>query len=147
MVIYTIGSSSRKLEEFIGLLKHYQLQVLIDVRRFPKSKFEHFKQENLKKAIESEGIQYLWLGQELGGYRRGGYERYTETEEFKKGINKIREIAKEKRIIIMCAERLPWRCHRRFIGDNLSKLGYQISHIIEKDKIWQPNQEKEKLKR
>jgi len=137
-VIHTIGTSNRTIEEFLDLLKKYNTDCLIDVRRFPTSKFEHFKKENLTEFIEREGIKYVYLGQILGGYRSGGYEKYMHTEAFLNGIKQIERHAKNKKSAIMCCERLPWRCHRRFISMQLESRGWEVVHIIDEKRIWKP---------
>lgn len=134
--IYTIGSSNRSRQEFINLLKAYKIEALLDVRRFPKSRFPHFEKENLSGNLDKEGFEYFWFGKELGGYRKGGYEKYLDSEEFKKGLSKIEEIAEKKSSCIMCAERFPWKCHRRFIAQALEKNGWRVIHILGERKTW-----------
>ncbi|MEM2933365.1 MAG: DUF488 domain-containing protein [Methanocellales archaeon] len=134
MKVYTIGTSNRTLEEFISLLKEYGIKALIDVRRFPTSKFEHFKKENLKENIERAGIEYIHI-KELGGYRSGGYLKYTQTEEFKKGLQILLEIARNKQTAIMCSQLLFFRCHRRFISSELIKLGFEVFHILDRKRL------------
>lgn len=137
-VIYTVGTSNRREGEFIGLLKKYQINLLVDIRRFPTSKFEHFRKKSMEKYLKEKGIEYLYLGKELGGYRKGGYQNYIRTAEFKEGLNQIEKLAERWRVCIFCSERFAFRCHRRFVGEALVKLGYRVIHIIEKDKIWIP---------
>jgi len=83
--IWTIGTSNRGLEEFLSLLEAYQIEAIVDVRRFPTSKHKHFKQENLEASLNRSGIDYHHVI-ELGGYRKGGYKKYMETEEFERGL-------------------------------------------------------------
>lgn len=135
--IYTIGSSTRNAEEFLDILKYYGIRCLIDVRSFPTSKFEHFKRERLKELLKEEGIRYIYLGKELGGYRKGGYKAYMETENYLKGIEKLEKIGERNSSAIMCAERFPWRCHRRFISQDLKERKWEVVHILEKDRTWQ----------
>jgi len=129
--IYTLGTDKRTEEEFLSLLSRYKIELIFDVRRFPTSQFEHFKKENLKRTLERNNIEYLYLGAELGGYRKGGYLAYTKTEDFRKGIEIIKGKAKEKRSAILCAERFPFRCHRRFISQRLKEEGIEIEDIID----------------
>ncbi|MBC7188947.1 DUF488 domain-containing protein [Candidatus Aerophobetes bacterium] len=137
-LIYTIGTSNRSIEEFIEILKKYQIKTAIDVRSFPKSKnFPHFNQENLREALEKDGIGYFYLGKELGGFRKGGYENYTKTEEFEKGIEKLEEIAENSLSVFFCAEKLFYRCHRRFIAEVFSERGWKVLHIVEKERIYE----------
>lgn len=128
--LFTIGTSKRGIFEFLKLLKDHSIEKLIDVRRFPTSKFDHFKSENLRRFLENEGIEYLWLGELLGGYRKGGYENYTRGEEFKKGLNLL-EKESLRRTALLCAEIVPWRCHRRYIARELVKRGWRVIHIID----------------
>ncbi|MCM8778718.1 MAG: DUF488 domain-containing protein [Candidatus Omnitrophica bacterium] len=140
MTFYTLGTSDRSLSEFIELLRYYGIELVVDIRRFPTSKFAHFKRENLEKFLKKENIDYFYLGEELGGYRSGGYENYVKTEEFKKGLQKLIDLAHHKRTAIFCAERFAFRCHRRFVGFALRESGYEVIHIIEKDKTWIPRE-------
>ncbi len=146
MKVYTIGHSSRSIEEFAQLLLRYDVQVLADVRRFPTSKFEHFKAENLRKHLSRLGIEYVWF-EKLGGYRKKifdispntaikspGFRNYADymlTEEFKQEISKLVSLATVKRTAVMCAEKLYWKCHRKFIADYLTFLGFEVYHIMD----------------
>jgi len=130
--IWTIGHSNRSLETFLNLLNEHEIQVLADVRRFPTSKLEHFKREALEKWLPKQGIEYVWLGEELGGYRRGGYKKHMRTKLFREGIKKLLEIARTKRTCIMCMEVNPKYCHRRFISAHLERKGVRVIHIINK---------------
>lgn len=120
------------------ILLSYDIKTLVDVRSFPKSKMPVFTRENLENLLKREGINYVFLGRELGGFRKGGYEAYTETEDFKKGIDKLESIAETANSVIICAERFPWKCHRRWISRELHKRGWQVEHIIDKGKVWAP---------
>ena len=110
----------------------------MDVRRFPTGRFEHFCRENLEVLLPEADISYVYMGEELGGYRRGGYRNFTATSQFQAGINKLEEIVHQKRTAIMCAERFPWRCHRRFIALELEKRGWQVNHVIDIGRDWVP---------
>lgn len=146
MKIYTLGTSNRSLEEFLEILNHYKIQTIIDVRHWPTSKlFPHFKKENLEKFLKENGIEYRHI-EKLGGYREGGYETYTKTKEFKEGLKELIEASKAKNVGIICAEKLPWKCHRAFICQELETKNFEIIHIIEKEKIWQPKKEPREIK-
>lgn len=136
--IYSAGTSTRSEAEFLELLKTHNIKTLVDVRRFPTSKWEHFKREHLEALLKREGINYAYLGKELGGYRKGGYESYQLSDGFLQGLKKLEEIGLIEPTVFVCAERLPWRCHRRFIGNALKERGWEVVHIIEKDRVWQP---------
>ena len=135
-IIYTIGTSTRRLREFFDALKYYEVERVIDVRHFPtSSRFPHFKRERLNRSLPRNGIDYIFLGEKLGGYRPGGYEVYMKTAEFKEGLRDLEKVADEKVSAFYCAEKLFWRCHRRFIADALVKRGWEVHHIIEKGKV------------
>ena len=130
--IWTIGHSNRSIEVFLELLREHSIQVLADIRSFPTSKIEHFKREEMERWLPENGIKYVWLGKELGGYRKGGYKRHMRTKLFREGVKKLLEIAKQKRTCIMCMEKNPKYCHRRFLSAYLERKGVEIIHIIEK---------------
>jgi uncharacterized protein (DUF488 family) len=130
--IWTIGHSNRSIEKFLELIGEHEIQVLADVRSFPTSKIEHFKKEQMEKWLQEYGIEYVWLGKELGGYRKGGYKRHMRTKLFMEGIKRLLEIAKDKRVCLMCMEVNPKYCHRRFISAHLERKGVKSVHIIAK---------------
>ena len=132
LTIWTIGHSNRSKEEFLNLLREHSIEVLADIRSFPTSKIEHFKKENLEKWLPENGVEYVWLGKELGGYRKGGYKRHMRTKLFREGVQKLLEIARQKRTCMMCMEKNPKYCHRRFLSAYLERKGVEVIHIIEK---------------
>jgi len=136
--IYTLGTDRRTEEDFIEILLSYNIQYLIDVRRFPKSKIPIFRRENLEPLLQHEKLEYHFLGQELGGFRKGGYLAYIRTEDFIRGIDILESIALQKLSVIICAERFPWKCHRKWIARELHRRGWEIEHIIDKGKVWVP---------
>ena len=134
---YTIGHSNRTLEEFFDVLTHFRIEVLVDVRRFPTSKWDWFKRENLAAALALKGIRYVQMGQELGGFRKGGYQEHMKSETFAAGIERLVKMADEQRVAIMCAERIVFRCHRRFISMTLQSRGFEVIHIVDKQQTIQ----------
>jgi uncharacterized protein (DUF488 family) len=143
MKIYTLGHSTRSFEEFINILKNFQVELVLDVRKFPSSKkFPWFNKENLEKELTKNKIEYIHFP-ELGGYRKEGYENFAKSEEFEKAIKKLLEVIDEKNSLILCAEALWWRCHRRYIANHLASLGYQVIHIFD-EKRTQEHKLKEK---
>lgn len=130
-LIYSLGTSTRSGDEFLRLLNRYGIELVVDVRRFPVSRLEHFNQRELAGLLAGKGISYLYLGDKLGGYRKGGYLAFTGTEEFIKGLEALEAIVLGRVAAIVCAERLPWRCHRRFIAAELGKRGWEVTHIID----------------
>jgi uncharacterized protein (DUF488 family) len=132
ITVWTIGHSNRDKDTFLEILSEYGIQVLVDVRSFPTSKIEHFRKEQLERLLQSHGIEYFWLGKELGGYRRGGYKRHMRTKLFRDGIKRLLDIAVRRRTCIMCMETNPKYCHRRFIAEHLVRKGAEVVHIIAK---------------
>ncbi|WP_376788772.1 DUF488 family protein [Thermoflexus sp.] len=152
--IWTLGHSNRGLEEFLGLLRVHWVEWVIDVRRFPFSRrHPHFSGSALAAALAAAGIGYLHLP-ELGGrraprpdsphiaWRTPGFRAYAdhmESEDFRRGLERVIEEAQRSRVALMCAERVPWRCHRRLIADALTARGIRVEHILDWDR-WVPHQ-------
>lgn len=127
--IFTVGHSNRSFEEFLKILKYYGIGVLVDVRRFPRSRRNpHFNKEPLEARLKEDDIQYFWI-ESLGGFRERDYEEYTKTRDFKEGLTALTEIAGKKKTAVMCAEILWFRCHRSFIASALAKLEWRVVHI------------------
>ena len=133
--IHTLGTSNRSPEEFIGLLRAYGIEMVADVRSRPASRFPQFRREVLAQSLGEAGVGYAYLGKELGGYRQGGYEAYTQTYAYLQGMERLERLASRCRCAILCAERLPERCHRRFIAKSLEERGWKVVHIIEENRI------------
>lgn len=150
--LFTIGHSTRSMEEFIELLRENHVQILVDVRRYPVSRrCPHFNQENLAETLPKHAVRYEWLGEELGGFRRavledspnkawraGGFRNYadhTMTTQFREGVRKLLKLAGKGEVAFMCAERQYWRCHRRIISDYLTVKGHVVIHIVEKGRL------------
>jgi uncharacterized protein (DUF488 family) len=151
MRIWTIGHSTRMIDEFISLLKENEIKLLADVRAWPGSKrYPQFNKEALAESLSAHGIRYEHFP-ELGGKRKSkpdsrntawrnvsfrGYADYMETEEFHKGIDRLLHVAAETgAIAIMCAEAVWWRCHRSLISDYLKVRGIEVMHIFDANKI------------
>jgi uncharacterized protein (DUF488 family) len=137
-LIYTLGTGLRSAEDFTELLSSFDIRAVIDVRSYPKSKLGHFSRQPFSELLRTNGVEYHFLGKELGGMRKGGYTSYIITEEFRDGIGKLEAIAGNRRSVIICAERFPWKCHRKWISLELHKRGWDVRHIIDKDKVWIP---------
>ena len=137
-LIHTLGSSNRSSEEFIGLLRTYGIEMVADVRSSPTSRFPQFRREVLAQSLGEAGVGYAHLGKELGGYRQEGYEAYTQTYEYLQGIERLERLSSRCRCAVLCAERLPGRCHRRFIAKSLEERGWKVVHIIEANRTWKP---------
>ncbi len=136
--IFTLGTDLRSEEDFIEILASYNIQALIDVRSYPRSKINIYCKKELEELLKKQNIDYYFLGKELGGFRKGGYKAYTLTEKFKEGVEILESIAISKISVIVCAEKFPWKCHRKWIALELQRIGWEVLHIIDKDKIWSP---------
>jgi uncharacterized protein (DUF488 family) len=136
--IYFLGTSHRTFDQFLELFRKHDVEAGVDIRSFPTSRFSHFSRNALAQGLKSEGIQYIYLGKELGGFRKGGYLNYRASGPFKRGLQQLEEIGLEKRTAFFCAERFPWKCHRRWVAGELVERGWQVIHIIEQGKIWIP---------
>jgi len=143
--LWTVGHSTRPIEEFIQALNSFDIKVLVDVRSFPGSRrYPHFNREQLSASLAAAGIEYQHLP-ELGGRRRAkpdshnmawrnkmfrGYADYMETAEFRDGVAGLLDVARTRRTTIMCAEAVWWRCHRSLISDYLKAKEVEVIHII-----------------
>jgi len=128
--VYTIGYGGRKISDVINILEKHDITVVIDVRRFPKSKDPAFSRENLEKTLKENEIEYVFLGESLGGFVRGGYEKYMGTQKFMEGFNALLKIIERETAALMCKERNAKYCHRRFIAQRLENLGVKVMHIL-----------------
>jgi uncharacterized protein (DUF488 family) len=143
--IFTVGHSTRPLEEFIDILKAHGINLVADVRTIPKSRHNpQFNSDALANILKASGIGYAHMP-ELGGLRHAkkdsanqgwenasfrGFADYMQTEAFEEGLRELIAAAKERRTVIMCAEAVPWRCHRSLIGDALTVQGIAVMDII-----------------
>lgn len=144
--VHTIGHSTRSIEIFIDLLKAHRIELLVDVRRWPMSRrHPHFNREVLSLSLEENGIGYDWR-QDLGGFRKpaadsvntawqiGAFRAYADfmlTAEFKIVTEEVETLAEKKRAAFMCAEAVPWQCHRQLLADAFLVRGWTMSHIFD----------------
>jgi len=143
--LYTIGHSTRSIDEFLSALRAHSIGALVDIRSFPVSRrLPHFNRESLEQTLSASGIQYLWL-KELGGRRRKirddspnvalrnasfrNYADYMLTAEFEHGISELLSLAQRSPTAYMCAERVYFRCHRMLVSDWLVAHGHAVLHI------------------
>lgn len=150
--IYTIGHSTRTLEELVDILNTYEITQLVDVRSIPKSRHTpQFNEENLSVELPNHKISYTHL-KKLGGLRSTnkdsinqgwhntsfrGYADYMQTDDFNKGMDELLKLASDNTTAIMCAEAVPWRCHRSMIGDALLVRDWQVLDIFDAKKTQQ----------
>lgn len=136
-VVYTVGTSTRSPEELLALLRQHGIRAVVDVRRFPSSRrHPHFNRAALAAWLGEAGVTYRYLGGELGGYRPGGYESFARTKTFQEGISKLAALALKEPAAILCSERFPWRCHRRFIAQHLAASGWEVRHILDEKRVY-----------
>jgi len=145
IAVYTVGHSTRSIEEFIKLLKTYKIETVVDVRKIAKSRHNpQFGEDKLSESLEKQSILYKRM-EGLGGLRHTantsvnkawenlsfrGYADYMQTSEFAKSVEELIKISGEKQTVIMCAEAVPWRCHRSLIGDALLVRNIQVEDIM-----------------
>lgn len=135
VAVWTVGHSNRPAKRFLELLEEHKITKLLDIRSFPTSKVEHFKREEMERWLPEHGIEYVWLGKELGGYRRGGYQAHMKTGLFRVGIERLIKLAEKERVCIMCMEKNPKYCHRRLVSAYLERKDVEMVHILEKDQV------------
>jgi uncharacterized protein (DUF488 family) len=142
--ILTIGHSTRPIDEFIRLLSAHAVDRLIDIRTIPRSRHNpQFGRERLSRALRRAGIRYRHMPG-LGGLRRPrknstnngwrntsfrGYADYMQTAKFGRSLDRCIEFAKDSQLVLMCAEAVPWRCHRSLVADALTARGIPVSEI------------------
>lgn len=148
--LLTIGHSTHQIDEFLDILSTFHILLVADVRTIPKSRHNpQFNEDSLRDSLKANGIEYIHMAG-LGGLRRTtkasintawknlsfrGYADYMQTTEFNNSLEDLIVIAKEKVTVIMCAESVPWRCHRSLIGDALLIRGFVVEDIMNKQTV------------
>ncbi|OQW31494.1 MAG: DNA repair protein [Nitrospira sp. SG-bin1] len=148
-VLWTIGHSTRTIDEFVSLLKARDIQQLVDIRTIPRSRHNpQFNTETISRSLKKEGLLYEHMPQ-LGGLRKPkkdsinagwrnasfrGYADYMQTEQFGRALDELMANSKERKTVIMCAEAVPWRCHRSLIADALVMRDWEIRHIMSEER-------------
>ena len=144
LTVWTIGHSTRTIDELVAVLGAHGIEAIADVRRFPGSRrLPQFQSEALEAALAAHGVAYRWIAA-LGGRRRPdaastntawrhpafrAYADHVATEEFAEGLQELLAMAHGLRTAVMCAEVLWWRCHRRLIADVLASIGADVVHV------------------
>ena len=145
LTIYTVGHSTHPIDEFIGLLNSYGIKQLVDIRTIPKSRHNpQFMQDSLQETLPEADIRYIYM-KDLGGLRHGNkdsvnlgwrnssfrsYADYMQTNAFKTAVDELIAVAEKAPTAIMCAEAVPWRCHRSLVGDALLVRGLRVLDIM-----------------
>ena len=143
--VWTIGHSTRPMDEFVDMLLSFEIKMVVDIRSFPGSRrYPQFNKEALEISLPENDIQYFHL-KNLGGRRKvkpdskntgwrseafRGYADYMATDEFREGIKQLEEIALKMRTAYMCSEAVWWRCHRSMVSDYLKNRGWKVMHIM-----------------
>jgi uncharacterized protein (DUF488 family) len=143
---FTAGHGNRSIDEFVDLLKEAAIDCLIDVRAYPASRrHPQFARAVLERSLAEAGIRYEWEGKALGGRRRPAadsphvalrslafraYADHMASAEFRGGVERLDALARSARVAVMCAERLPWECHRFLISDYLISQGAAVVHLV-----------------
>ena len=141
--VFTIGHSTRELDEFVALLRENGIERLADIRRYPGSRrYPHFSRESLATTLPQVGIEYIHVEQ-LGGRRQPrvdspntawrneqfrAYADHMASDEFRGAVDSL--LATDKITAVMCAEAVPWRCHRNLLADDLVRRGVEVIHIL-----------------
>jgi uncharacterized protein (DUF488 family) len=134
--IYTIGYAGLTIHTFIEILHHFGIKQLVDVRRFPNSKTNpDYNQGLLRATISNSGLEYHWLGQQLGGFRDEGFSDYMLSDAYNAGLRKLVFLGELDRTAICCLERKYTDCHRRFIADSLVSEHWIVKHIVDKQTV------------
>jgi uncharacterized protein (DUF488 family) len=147
--IWTIGHSTHTFEDYLNILKSFDIKVVADIRNFPGSKrFPQFNKDALEIALPANQLTYVHL-KSLGGRRKAqinskntgwrlpafrGYADYMETEDFQQAILELESYARDSHVVYMCAEAVWWSCHRALVSDYLKHRGWQVLHIMAKGK-------------
>ena len=147
ITLYTIGHSTRSIDDFLSVLKSHQIETLVDIRAFPASRrLPHFNREAMERTLPEHGIRYVWM-QALGGRRKRqlpegespnvalrnesfrNYADYMLSPEFQRAAAEVKALAAKSPTAIMCAELLFFRCHRMLVSDYFSLRGAEVLHI------------------
>jgi uncharacterized protein (DUF488 family) len=142
--VHTVGHSTRSLDELVELLRSFDVSVLVDIRTIPRSRHNpQFNEDSLRAALRRRRFRYVHLPR-LGGLRRArkdspntgwrnasfrGFADYMATADFEAGLVELREAVEMGRVALMCAEAVPWRCHRSLVADALAVRGAHVEHI------------------
>jgi uncharacterized protein (DUF488 family) len=142
MRVFTIGTDHRTHFDFARILLKYGIQIVFDVRRVPESREEHFRRDGLQALASGQGIDYVYLGNELGGPRDGNYREWMGSDEYRRGMDILTKKAPRRVCCLLCAERTPENCHRLVIGRELTRQGIDVVHILDETTVWTPPPDK-----
>jgi len=136
-LVVTVGHSDRSARELLYLLRGQGVTLVADVRSAPWSRrHPQHSRPSLERSLGEAGIGYAWLGATLGGLREEGYGAWRETAEYRRGLEELVALARRETVAVLCAERDPAHCHRRFIAEDLQQRGLRVRHVLGPDD-WQ----------
>ncbi len=149
LTLWTLGHSTRPIDEFIGLLRAHEISLVVDVRTVPQSRYNpQFNTDTLSESLKETGLvlstcRHLGVFERLEkdsiniGWRNAsfrGYADYMQTDKFQRALEELMAYGTDTRTAIMCAEAVPWRCHRSLIADALTSKGWEVRHIMSPEK-------------
>ena len=150
--LWTVGHSTRPIDEFIDFMRAHEIRLLVDVRTIPRSRHNpQFNTDSLAESLKQAGLRSVHMPT-LGGLRKTrkdsindgwrnasfrGYADYMQTEEFRKALDALMAFGRQEKTTVMCAEAVPWRCHRSLIADALVSRGWDVRHIMSPEKATQ----------
>lgn len=133
--IWTLGHSLRPPEELSEILQAHRIAFVADVRRFPgERKNPGYGHEALERRCLDLGATHVGLGRQLGGARPEGYRAHVETEAFRDGLRELIDLARRKRTAVLCSEAFYFRCHRKYIADELVREGWNVHHVLDPER-------------
>ena len=150
LVVFSVGHSTRTLDEFISIIKAYGITLIVDIRTVPRSRHNpQFNKETLPDHLKAKNVKYIHMP-ELGGLRRPradstnlalenksfrGYADYMRSKEFSESLLRLVALVRENCLAVMCAEAVPWRCHRNLLSDALTARNIKVKHILTETSI------------
>jgi len=148
--IFTLGHSSHEWTRFVSLLGTVEITMLVDVRSAPASRLPHFNRAALRAGLNAAGIEYQFMGRELGGRPRCGgtadYEQMAKSPDFHAGLDRLEEFGARQRVVVVCAEAEPLQCHRfLLIARRLAERGAEVEHILRDGRIEPHEQTEDRL--
>ena len=149
MTIYTVGHSNHAWERFLDILRSVKIEIVIDVRSYPRSRWAQFNQNALQQGLKKENIAYQFAGVELGGFgemKDLSYDEIAATSSFQSAIESVIAVTEKWRPALMCSEHEPLACHRcLLLGRQLKKRGVKVSHLLRDGQIEDHEQAEQRL--
>ncbi len=138
MRIFTLGTDHRPPYDFTRILLKHSIQVVLDLRPNPEAEEEHFRRDRLQSLCEEQGIDYVFLGNELGGTKDKDRHAWVKTDDFQRWLGLIRKKVEKRVVCLLGASRSPERCTRRILAEELAKQGIEVVHLLDETSVWAP---------